>query len=155
MVSFHIYQTILGKVQIVEKSGAITGVSFQRIYSENLVDRETLVIKEAFKQLSEYFKGSRNDFDLPLDPKGTDFQKEVWHELTKIPYGETRSYKQVAESLGASKSCRAVGSANNKNPIAIVIPCHRVVGSNGNLTGYAGGLHRKEFLINLEQSAVK
>ena len=155
MVSFYIYRTILGNVQILEESKAIAGISFQQIFSENLINRETSIIKEAFKQLSEYFKGIRKDFDLPLNPKGTDFQKKVWCELTKIPYGETKSYKQIAESIGSPKACRAVGLANNRNPIAVVIPCHRVIGSSGNLIGYAGGLHRKEFLLNLEQSAIK
>lgn len=155
MVSFYVYRTILGDVQILEESKAVVGISFHRIYSKNLINQETSIIKEAFKQLSEYFEGIRQDFDLPLNPKGTDFQKKIWCELTKIPYGETKSYKQIAESVGTPKACRAVGAANNKNPISIVIPCHRVIGSNGNLVGYGGGLHRKEFLLNLEQSASK
>jgi len=108
------------------------------------------LIKETFRQLSEYLEGKRKNFNLPIDPRGTDFQKKVWNELKKIPYGEVRSYKQIAKSIGNPEACRAVGSANNKNPTAVIIPCHRVIGTNGQLIGYAGGLERKKFLLNLE-----
>ena len=103
-----------------------------------------------FSQLEEYFAGTRKKFDVPLDLEGTDFQKKVWEELKKIPYGKTISYKTLAEKLGDVKSIRAVGKANGQNPIAIIIPCHRVIGSNGSLTGYAGGLDIKEKLLHLE-----
>jgi len=103
-----------------------------------------------FDQLKEYFAGTRKEFDVPLDIKGTDFQKRVWNELQKIPYGKTISYKTLSEKLGDVKAIRAVGKANGQNPIAIIIPCHRVIGANGNLVGYAGGLAIKEKLLHLE-----
>ena len=103
-----------------------------------------------FNQLKEYFAGTRKEFDVPLDIEGTDFQKRVWNELQKIPYGKTISYKTLSEKLGDVKAIRAVGKANGQNPIAIIIPCHRVIGANGNLVGYAGGLAIKEKLLHLE-----
>lgn len=103
-----------------------------------------------FNQLKEYFAGTRKKFDVPLNIEGTEFQKKVWNELIKIPYGKTISYKTLSEKLGDVKAIRAVGKANGKNPIAIIIPCHRVIGANGKLTGYASGLHIKEKLLLLE-----
>lgn len=103
-----------------------------------------------FYQLNEYFTGTRKVFDVPLELEGTDFQKKVWDELQKIPYGKTISYKTLSEKLGDVKAIRAVGKANGQNPIAIIIPCHRVIGTNGNLVGYAGGLDIKEKLLHLE-----
>jgi methylated-DNA-[protein]-cysteine S-methyltransferase len=103
-----------------------------------------------FDQLKEYFAGTRKEFDVPLDIEGTDFQKRVWNELQNIPYGKTISYKSLSEKLGDVKAIRAVGKANGQNPIAIIIPCHRVIGANGSLVGYAGGLAIKEKLLHLE-----
>ncbi|MDD2217013.1 MAG: methylated-DNA--[protein]-cysteine S-methyltransferase [Eubacteriales bacterium] len=103
-----------------------------------------------FEQVSEYLKGQRKFFDFPYEYCGTEFQKKVWDALCEIPYGETRTYKQIATQIGNPKASRAVGMANNRNPIAIVVPCHRVIGSNGSLVGYASGLDVKEFLLNLE-----
>jgi O-6-methylguanine DNA methyltransferase len=103
-----------------------------------------------FNQLKEYFAGTRKEFDVPLDIEGTDFQKRVWNELQNIPYGKTISYKSLSEKLGDVKAIRAVGKANGQNPIAIIIPCHRVIGANGTLVGYAGGLAIKEKLLHLE-----
>ena len=114
----------------------------------------TFCVKESFKQLSEYFKGQRREFFLNLEPMGTDFQKSVWRQLEKIPYGVTTSYGEIADALGKPSAGRAVGSANGKNPIAIIIPCHRVIGSDGSLTGYGGGLWRKEWLIGFEKGGV-
>ena len=102
------------------------------------------------RQLKEYFAGRRRQFDLPLDLRGTDFQKRCWRELLKIPYGETRSYAEIARAIGNPAAARAVGLANGKNPIAIVVPCHRVIGSDGSLTGYGGGLETKRKLLQLE-----
>jgi methylated-DNA-[protein]-cysteine S-methyltransferase len=104
----------------------------------------------AERQLGEYFACRRQRFDLPLDLRGTEFQRRVWQALLRIPYGETRSYKQLAESLGSPQACRAVGLANGRNPIGIIVPCHRVIGANGSLTGFAGGLERKRLLLDLE-----
>ena len=103
------------------------------------------------KQLTEYEKGSRKVFDLPLHLKGTEFQLKVWNALLEIPYGETRSYQQIAQRIGQPKALRAVGGACNRNPIGIIVPCHRVIGKNGKLTGYAGGLFYKELLLNHEK----
>ncbi|EEY99911.1 methylated-DNA--protein-cysteine methyltransferase [Vibrio sp. RC586] len=115
-------------------------------YSENCP-----ILNNAIQQLDEYFSGLRSQFELPITAKGTAFQQSVWHALCKIPYGEIWSYQQLAEAIGNPKAVRAVGLANGKNPISIIVPCHRVVGKNGKLTGYAGGLERKAFLLNLEQ----
>lgn len=110
------------------------------------------ILSAAQQQLSEYFTGTRQQFDLPLDFEGTSFQKQVWQALLAIPYGETRSYKQIAEQLGNPKAVRAVGAANGKNPISIIAPCHRVIGSSGKLVGFAGGLDNKKVLLNLENA---
>ncbi len=108
-------------------------------------------VRALFTQLDEYFAGKRQNFELPLQLHGTDFQKSVWQALCDIPYGETRSYQEIAQAIGNIKACRAVGLANNKNPISIIVPCHRVVGKSGKLVGYAGGLEMKEGLLNLER----
>ena len=110
------------------------------------------VLREAERQLKEYFAGKRTSFELPLDFHGTDFQKRVWKALLKIPFGETRSYAQIARALGKPSAMRAVGAANGKNPISIIAPCHRVIGKDGTLTGFAGGLKAKAHLLALEQS---
>ena len=108
------------------------------------------MLLETKKQLQEYFDGTRQKFDLPLSPQGTPFQSQVWQALLKIPYGETRSYQQIASMVGNPKACRAVGSANGKNPIMILIPCHRVITAGGKIGGYAGGLPMKKALLELE-----
>lgn len=107
--------------------------------------------KKAINQMKEYFCGERKYFDLPLQMNGTEFQLKVWNELCNIPYGETRSYKDIAEKIGNSKAVRAVGGANNKNKFMIIVPCHRVIGTNGSLTGYAGGIDTKEKLLKFEE----
>ena len=142
------YETVLGSVTFVEEDGALLAITTHRSYEG--IEQETALIKEVYQQLSEYLKGERQMFDLPLNPRGTDFQKRVWQALCDIPYGETRSYKQIAEAIGNPKAVRAVGMANNRNPITIVVPCHRVIGADGKLVGYGGGLEMKEFLLRLE-----
>jgi methylated-DNA-[protein]-cysteine S-methyltransferase len=107
-------------------------------------------IEQAIEQLTEYFAGKRKTFDLKLAPNGTPFQQDVWRELQKIPYGETRSYAQIANAIQRPSATRAVGAANGANPIPIIIPCHRVIGSNGKLTGFGGGIPMKRFLLDLE-----
>lgn len=114
-------------------------------------DKTNAIFDELKKQLSEYFSGNRTKFNLPLNPQGTAFQVSVWNELLKIPFGKTITYKQQAIQMNHLKGIRAIASANGKNPISIIIPCHRVIGSNGELTGYAGGLKMKEWLLNLER----
>jgi methylated-DNA-[protein]-cysteine S-methyltransferase len=118
---------------------------------DNWVKNEDF-FREVEKQLEAYFSGKLKSFDLRLASRGTDFQKAVWKALCEIPYGETRTYRDIAESIGRPKACRAVGRANNLNPIAIVVPCHRVIGSSGKLVGYASGLDVKEFLLKLEKA---
>lgn len=145
------YETKMGKISIVDNGQSITYIDFGEKFEEVVEIKETLLLKEAFKQLNEYFDGKRRNFDLPLELKGTEFQKRVWRELTNIPYGETKTYKQIAAEVGNEKAARAIGMANNKNPISIVIPCHRVIGSNKKLVGYAGGLDIKEKLLELEK----
>ena len=112
--------------------------------------RRTEVLVRTQAQLAEYFAGKRRDFDLPLAPQGSGFQVEVWRALLRIPYGETCSYGDVARVVGRPAASRAVGAANGRNPIPIIVPCHRVIGANGTLTGFGGGLHRKQFLLQLE-----
>ena len=118
----------------------------------NTNEKEMKILLKAIHQLEEYLEGKRKTFSILLDVAGTDFQKSVWNELSKIPYGETRSYKEIACNLKNEKAVRAVGTANGRNPISIIVPCHRVIGSNGTLTGYAGGLKIKSKLLHLEQN---
>lgn len=108
------------------------------------------ILEDAVYQLQEYFKGKRQDFSIELNPQGTDFQKKVWEALLQIPYGKTVSYLELSKTLGDVKAIRAVAAANGKNPLWVVVPCHRVIGSDGSLTGYAGGLHRKKWLLEHE-----
>lgn len=123
-----------------------------QLQCEQVVNEQTPLLVDALKQFQQYFAGERLSFDIPLDVYGTAFQKKVWDQLTKIPYGEVCSYKDVAIAIGAPKAVRAVGGANNRNPLSIIVPCHRVVGSNGALVGYGGGLNVKEFLLRLEKA---
>ena len=109
------------------------------------------VLQEAARQLEEYFRGERQTFELPLAPTGTDFQQRVWERLQAIPYGQTRSYGQIAAEIGQARASQAVGAANGRNPLSIVVPCHRVVGSDGSITGYAGGIERKQTLLDMER----
>ena len=154
MNNIFFYETEVGIIGIRENNKSITDIYFSKVDTNDNIE-ETDLIKECFKQLKEYFEGNRKKFDLPLDAEGTEFQKKVWNELLNIPYGETKSYKDIAVAIGNEKACRAIGMANNKNPIPIVIPCHRVIGSNGKLVGYAGGLNAKEKLLNIEKIDVK
>ncbi|AWI07779.1 methylated-DNA--[protein]-cysteine S-methyltransferase [Clostridium drakei] len=151
MKNMFCYETKIGKISIVENGSSITHMHLGEITFPDATVLETPLIKKAFKQLQEYLNGTRKIFDLPLAPEGTEFQQKVWNALQQIPYGKTCSYKDIAKNIGNINACRAVGMANNKNPIAIFIPCHRVIGSNGNLIGYAGGLEMKEQLLNLEK----
>lgn len=146
------YQTFFGKYTLNEEDGSITNLSFgdSSKLPKNVEIKETPLLKKAHQQLEEYFQGQRQKFDLPLSPQGTDFQKKVWQALQTIPYGQTATYKEIAIKAGSPKGSRAVGMANNKNPIGIIIPCHRVIGTNGTLTGYAGGLELKQQLLDLE-----
>ena len=142
-----VYESPMGPLYIAESDGAITHLVFEPLPGEQGL---TPLLRRAAEQLTAYFDGSLRQFDLPLNPKGTEFQTRVWRTLQTIPYGETWSYKRLAEAAGSPRGYRAVGLANNRNPISIFIPCHRVVGSGGALTGYGGGLDKKAYLLELE-----
>ncbi|WP_251554041.1 methylated-DNA--[protein]-cysteine S-methyltransferase [Neobacillus muris] len=148
------YESPIGVLEIIGTEEAIGSILFtERDKAVNLLQEETpKVLKLCFQQLDEYFKGIRHEFTFPYQMEGTDFQKTVWNALKAIPYAETGSYKDIAVSIGNEKAIRAVGSANGKNKLSIVIPCHRIIGSNGKLTGYAGGLWRKEWLLQHERT---
>jgi len=139
------------KLGIIEESGFITGIFFgDGAGDRDCQTQETPLLKRAARELGEYFEGRRKVFGFPIQPSGTAFQKKVWDAVSAIPYGETRTYKEIAVQAGNPLAARAVGMANNRNPIVIVIPCHRVIGHNGALTGYGGGLDVKEYLLALE-----
>ena len=141
-------KTPLGFAEIIGDENGIVSIE---VYDEAEVSQTIPnVLEEAVSQLNEYFEGKRNHFDLKLNPKGTDFQQKVWKGLLEIPYGKTRSYLEQSKVLGDVKAIRAVASANGKNPLWIVVPCHRVIGTDGSLTGYAGGLWRKKWLLEHE-----
>ncbi|WP_035387372.1 methylated-DNA--[protein]-cysteine S-methyltransferase [Ferrimonas senticii] len=148
--------TPLGPLLLVANQHGLVAVNFQH-GSEPLPiaehwQRDDQALALARQQLTEYFAGQRQQFQLPLAANGTDFQQQVWTALTTIPYGVTASYGEVAKQIGRPKAVRALGAANGKNPLAVVVPCHRVIGANGSLTGYNGGLAIKQFLLALEQS---
>lgn len=144
------YQSPLGVILLKAHKEAITVVSFQDKKPALINYSNSSLLQNAVQQLDEYFKGYRRQFDLPLAPAGTDFQQSVWKELLQLSFGATITYLQLAKRLGNVKSIRAAASANGKNPLAIIIPCHRVIGADGKLTGYAGGLHRKKWLLEHE-----
>lgn len=148
------YESPIGVIEIIGTDEAICSIMFsERDKSVNLIQGETpKVLKDCLDQLDEYFKGELIEFTFPYLVEGTDFQKTVWNALKRIPNAETASYKDIAVSIGNEKAIRAVGSANGKNKLSIVIPCHRIIGSNGKLTGYAGGLWRKEWLLQHERT---
>jgi methylated-DNA-[protein]-cysteine S-methyltransferase len=142
------YDSPIGLIKIAANEEAIVALDF--VYKRSK-ENENDVIRQCKIQLDEYFKGIRKEFDVNIEVNGTEFQKMVWQELKRIPYGQVRSYKDIAVAIGNEKAVRAVGGANNKNKIAIIIPCHRVVGKDGSLTGYAGGLWRKKWLLEHEE----
>ncbi len=146
------YDTSLGQVAIAEKDGKVTNLYFSGEHIPPEMQREeTGTLKKAAEQLQEYLQGRRTVFDVPLAPEGTAFQKQVWEALVKIPYGATSSYGKLAGDIGRPGAARAVGLANNRNPIPVIIPCHRVIGADGSLVGYGGGLPMKEKLLALEK----
>ena len=148
----------VGKLTLVKTNGVLSGLYLGmpiQAASVAFGSRATSGFEDVAEQLREYFAGSRSGFTVPIAPVGTPFQRRVWAELLKIPYGETRSYGQLAEAIGNRSAMRAVGAANGRNPISIIVPCHRVIGSNGTLIGYGGGLDRKRFLLELEGATTK
>lgn len=148
MARLHIDSPI-GPLTLVEERGYLVQLDFG---THGVVESETSpVLEEAVRQLNGYFKGERRAFDLPLNPRGTEFQRKVWQALCTIDYGATISYKQLAESVGSPKAYRAVGNANSRNPIPVIIPCHRVIGADGKLVGYGGGVTIKACLLDMEK----
>jgi methylated-DNA-[protein]-cysteine S-methyltransferase len=147
----------VGKIELVASDKGLAAILWEndnpdRVRLEKILeDKDHPILLEAEEQLKEYFEGKRQAFSLALDFAGTDFQKKVWEALLSIPFGETRTYGQIARQIGNPKAVRAVGAANSKNPISIIAPCHRVIGASGKLTGFAGGLENKAFLLNLEK----
>ena len=148
-------ETPIGPLTITATKKAVTAIRFGTQVPEGSTPctgaEATPLLRKAAEEIGDYFAGSRRKFTLPLAPEGTPFQQKVWEALRTIPYGETRTYKQIAIQIGHNQSFRAVGMANNRNPIVIVVPCHRVIGYDGKLTGYAGGLDVKEQLLALEK----
>ena len=142
------YDSPIGRLFLAESEGAITDVAFRPI--EDSVEKNTPLLEQTAKMLREYFDGKRKAFDLPISLIGTEFQKKAWNALLAIPYGQTRSYKEQAVAIGNPKSCRAVGAANGKNPISVIVPCHRVIGADGSPIGYGGGIGVKQALLDLE-----
>ncbi|WP_395605791.1 methylated-DNA--[protein]-cysteine S-methyltransferase [Pseudomonas sp. B16120] len=146
----------VGELTLVARDGKLSAILWEveranRVRLGELIEaNDSPALRETERQLKEYFAGTRNQFELELDFAGTDFQKQVWQALLTIPFGETRSYSQIAEQIGNPKAVRAVGAANGRNPISIIAPCHRVVGASGGLTGFAGGLEAKQYLLTLE-----
>lgn len=150
------FHSPIGIIEVTATDAGLYSVSFQK---EDIPRKEAVLIPatnkivlQCVEQLDEYFHSGRKTFDIPLAPAGSPFQQQVWQELVKIPFGKTSTYSAIAQQLNNPLSLRAVGTANGRNPIAILIPCHRVIGADGTLTGYAGGLWRKEYLLKLEGS---
>ena len=147
-MEYAFFETPLGIAKIVGDQDGISEISIG--YEESVSSKIPESLLQAMMQLQEYFAGTRKTFDFKLNPSGTEFQQKVWQELLNIPYGKTTSYLELSKKLGDVKAIRAVASANGKNPLWIVVPCHRVIGSDGSLTGYAGGLWRKQWLLEHE-----
>lgn len=157
---FTVVSTLIGSLTLVAGERGLTAIQWatetsnqQRLRGAREDPKHPVLIKTQ-RQLAEYFAGNRKRFDLTLDPAGTEFQKRVWAELLKIPFGETRAYGQIAKQIGDAKAVRAVGAANGANPIPIVVPCHRVIGATGTLVGFGGGLATKALLLDLERGVI-
>ena len=144
--------TMIGKLTLVADEESVKEIRFGWEIKEGEKEENHPLLQWTRRELEEYFQGKRREFSVPLKPDGTEFQKKVWKALTEIPYGETRTYGEVAAAVGNDKASRAVGMANHCNPIPVIIPCHRVIGKNGKLPGYAGGLEKKTALLDLERS---
>ena len=147
-------QTPIGRLLLIGKNGLLEEIHFPNSAESTIIEdnwhHDEEYFADVLQQLKEYFAGSRQNFDVKLSLKGTDFQRQVWQELQRIPYGKTASYGDIAKRINNPKACRAVGAANGKNPIPIIIPCHRIIGNDGSLTGFGGGLKLKKTLLDLE-----
>lgn len=156
MENYYAFRSPIGILKLCEENGSLTRLCLQRgeeaAMSKQRFEKHSDLLYEAYTQLDEYFAGKRIKFELPLKAEGTAFQQRVWQELQKIPYGETRSYADIAAGIGNPKAVRAVGQANNKNPILIIVPCHRVIHKNGDIEGFGCGTEVKRFLLDLEET---
>lgn len=155
MISYSYVETPVGVLGVAASRVAVVAINFEQSrhptrFESDWLQRETPVLLQARRELLEYFDGQRKAFDVPTDAKGTAFQKCVWAELSRIPFGVTRSYLDIATRLGKPSATRAVGAANGRNPVSIIVPCHRVIGADGSLTGFGGGMDAKRFLLTLE-----
>jgi methylated-DNA-[protein]-cysteine S-methyltransferase len=157
MLSYKEMESPVGKLKLVANANALVAILWERERPNRIklamlkCNPQQPILVETERQLQEYFAGTRNEFHLPLEPTGTEFQKKVWRALREIPFGQTRSYLEMAKSIGSAKAVRAVGAANGKNPLSIIVPCHRVIGANGTLTGFAGGIEVKAKLLAHER----
>lgn len=150
-MKYRLLTTPIGQLRLVSEGTQLAAIEFEGQYEDDTEqDLQDSVLARAAEQLQEYFAGQRTRFDLPLGASGTAFQQQVWRALQNIPYGETRSYSDIARSIDRQTAVRAVGAANGRNPLPVVVPCHRVIGSDGSLTGFAGGLAAKRVLLQLE-----
>ncbi|MCZ6830967.1 MAG: methylated-DNA--[protein]-cysteine S-methyltransferase [Gammaproteobacteria bacterium] len=154
MTHYKILETPLGQLRLVSNGRALVRIEFPHQHGSDGEASNDEVLQQCERQLQEYFAGERQAFQLPLAAQGTEFQQRVWTALQAIPFGERRSYRDIADGIGNRKAVRAVGAANGKNPIPIVVPCHRVIGSDGSLTGFAGGLAAKQLLLQLESRQI-
>jgi methylated-DNA-[protein]-cysteine S-methyltransferase len=156
-LAYKVMESPIGQLKLVASNNGLVAILWEKdsprrvLLSELVANERNSVLLETERQLSEYFSGKRKAFSIPLDMRGTRFQKDVWEALLAIPFGETRSYGQLAIQLGNPRATRAVGAANGRNPVSIIVPCHRIIGSSGKLTGFAGGLDRKAHLLGLEK----
>jgi methylated-DNA-[protein]-cysteine S-methyltransferase len=149
-LNYRFLATPIGHLRLVSNGRALVRIEFQSQHGSDGCERTDPVLEQAARELQEYFTAERKTFDVPLEAQGSAFQQAVWRALRNIPYGVLRSYREIAEQLGNRQAVRAVGAANGRNPIPIIVPCHRVVGSDGRLTGFAGGLPTKRALLELE-----
>jgi len=154
MLSHFLMESPVGTLTLVKTGGVLSGLYTSARHAEPFGPRVSSGFEDVVEQLEQYFARKRTTFTVPIAAIGTPFQQRVWAELRTIPYGETRSYGQLAEAIGNRSAMRAVGAANGRNPISIIVPCHRVIGSDGTLVGYGGGLERKRFLLDLEQATL-
>jgi methylated-DNA-[protein]-cysteine S-methyltransferase len=154
VISYATMPSPIGELLLTREGDALTRLLMSPFDIDDAWQRDDGALRPFVSQLKDYFAGRRREFDLALAPAGTEFQRRVWAALCEIPYGETWSYLELATQIGNPKACRAVGLANGRNPIAVVVPCHRVIGANGSLTGYGGGMERKRVLLDLERASV-
>ncbi len=152
-VFYAYYKSPIGFIEVISTKTSVVACNFVK-EMKAASKKKTKILNETLEQLDNYFRGQQKGFDLELELQGTDFQLKVWNKLQKIPFGKTITYKELAQRIGNKKAIRAVGNANGKNPVSIIVPCHRVIGSDGKLRGYGGGIEKKKWLIAFEESTI-